>query len=85
LAATTHPGGGGAARSHHARSRGGVAKHADSREALAEVTLDVALKLGEVGAELVDAREHEGILLAVELGEEVIGAVVLNFLRWFGI
>lgn len=55
-----------------------MAEHADSRVALAEVALDVALEVGEAVAELVEASEREGILLAVELEEEVIGAVALG-------
>jgi len=54
-----------------------VAKHADSRVAPAEVALDVALQVGEAVPELVEVGEHEGVLLAVELEEEVVGAVTL--------
>jgi len=70
--------GGNCGDGNNGAAGGGVAEHADSPVALAEVALDVALELGEAVAELVEAREHEGILLAVELEEEVIGAVALS-------
>lgn len=57
---------------------GGVAKHTDSRVAPAEVALDVALQVGEAVAELVEVGEQEGVLLAVELEEEIVGAVALG-------
>ena len=59
-------------------ARGAVAEEADSRVALTEVALDVALEVGEVVAEAVEAGERERILFAVKLEEELVGAVALR-------
>ncbi|WVZ06651.1 hypothetical protein V8G54_019997 [Vigna mungo] len=54
------------------------------RVAPAKVALDVALQLGEAIVELVEVEEHEGVLLVVELEEEVVGALGLGKRRPIG-
>lgn len=71
-------GGGSRGDKAEGESGGGAAEEADPRVAPAEVALDVAPEVGEAVAERVEAREREGIVVAVELEEEVEGAVALR-------
>lgn len=56
----------------------GVAEEADSGAGAAEVELDVAFEVGEAVAEVVEAGEGEGVVLGVELEEEIVGGVALG-------